>query len=144
MRPPRIGMSLMLIAAALHWYLKMGERIRFSRPWIGALIGLAGFLIMMWAWLLFKQLDLAVCPTAQTSHITEKGPYRFTRNPMYLGFVLMMAGLALSIGTLPFYLAAIIYFAILNFLFCPYEEIKLMKAFGNEYQKYRNRIRRWI
>jgi protein-S-isoprenylcysteine O-methyltransferase Ste14 len=51
-----------------------------------------GFFFMMWAWWLFKQQDLAVCHTAKTEHITAEGPYRFTRNPMYLGFVLMMLG----------------------------------------------------
>jgi protein-S-isoprenylcysteine O-methyltransferase Ste14 len=72
------------------------------------------------------------------------GPYRFTRNPMYLGLVLILAGLALGVGTAPFYLSAIAYFMILNFIFCPYEERKLINSFGPEYIEYMTRVRRWI
>lgn len=144
MRPPRIAIVLTLIAAAFHWCLNIWEGMRFSWPWVGALLGLTGFFFMMWAWWLFKRQDIAVCPTARTEHITTEGPYRFTRNTMYLGIVLMMLGLALYIGTMPFYLSTIGYFAILNFAFCPYEENKLVKAIGNEYLQYRNRVRRWL
>ncbi|HAM53764.1 MAG TPA: hypothetical protein DCP92_24860 [Nitrospiraceae bacterium] len=144
MRPPRIALSLTLIAGAFHWCLNIWERMRFSLPWVGASVGLTGFILMMWAWWLFKQHAIAACPTARTTHITTDGPYRFTRNPMYLGMLLIMTGLALYIGTMPFFLSTIGYFAILNFVYCPYEENKLAKAFGQEYIQYRNRVRRWL
>lgn len=144
MRPPRIAIVLTLVAAALHWCLNKGETIRFTLSWVGIILDLAGFFFMLWAWWLFKQQNLAVCPTARTEHITTEGPYRFTRNPMYLGMALMMLGLALYIGTLPFYLSAIVYFAILNFVFCPYEENKLAESLGDEYIRYRNRVGRWL
>jgi protein-S-isoprenylcysteine O-methyltransferase Ste14 len=144
MRPPRIGMALTFIASVFHWSLNIGETTRFALPWTGAFIGIAGFFLMMWSWWLFKEQNLAICLPAKTAHITKAGPYRFSRNPMYLGFVLMMLGLALYIGTLPFYLSAIAYFTILNFVFCHYEENKLENAFADEYIQYRNRVRRWI
>lgn len=144
MRPPRIAMALTAIAAAIHWSLNIREPMRLSMPWIGASIGIGGFILMMWSWGLFKQQHLAICLPAKTAHITKAGPYRFSRNPMYLGMILMLLGLALYVGTLPFYLSAIGYYAILNFFFCPYEENKLANAFGNEYKEYRNRVRRWV
>ncbi len=144
MRPPRIGMALTLIAAIMHWSLKIWETARFSFPTVGASIGVAGFVLMMWSWVVFKQQELPVCVTGVSGHITKSGPYIFSRNPMYLGMVLMLLGLALYVGTLPFYLSAGIYFAILNFVFCPYEENKLATAFGEEYFLYRSRVRRWV
>jgi protein-S-isoprenylcysteine O-methyltransferase Ste14 len=144
MRPPRIATALTIVAAAFHWSLNLGERTLFTLPWLGALLGLAGFILMMWAWWLFRQRAIAVCPTARTTSLVTHGPYRFTRNPMYLGMVLMMSGLSLYIGTLPFYLSAIGYFAIMNFFFCPYEENKLANAFGREFTQYRTRVRRWL
>jgi protein-S-isoprenylcysteine O-methyltransferase Ste14 len=144
MRPPRIALVFTIVAAVFHWSLNRGEAMHFSLPWAGVLFGIAGFIIMMWAWLLFKKQDLAVCPLARTTHIAMGGPYRFTRNPMYLGFVLMVSGLALYIGTLSFYLSSLIYFAVLNFVFCPYEESKLVKAFGDEYIRCRDGVRRWV
>lgn len=144
MRPPRIAAGLVLAAAIVHWFTNNNERMRFSSPWGGAFLGLAGFFLMMWAWLLFKRRNLAVCLPDRTAYITKAGPYRFTRNPMYLGMVLMMLGLALYIGTAPFYLSAIAYFCIINFVFCPFEEDKLAAAFGEEYRQYRSRVRRWL
>lgn len=144
MRPPRIAMALTLIAAALHWSLNIWEGLRFSWLWAGVILALAGFSLMMWSWGLFKKRNIAICPKAKVTSLITNGPYRFTRNPMYLGFVLILAGLALSVGTPPFYLSAIVYFMILNCVFCPYEENKLVNSFGTEYEQYSNRVRRWI
>ena len=144
MRPPRIAAGLTLAAAIVHWYANGSASMRFSSHWAGTFLGLTGFTLMMWAWLLFKRQNLAVCLPDRTAHITQTGPYRFTRNPMYLGMVLIMLGLALFIGTAPFYFSAIIYFGILNFCFCPFEEKKLSAAFGGEYSRYRRKVRRWL
>jgi protein-S-isoprenylcysteine O-methyltransferase Ste14 len=144
MRPPRIALTLTVIAAAIHWSLNIWEPTRLSMPRIGASIGIGGFILMMWSWGLFKQQHLAICLPAKTDHITMAGPYRFSRNPMYLGMILMLLGLALYVGTLSFYLSAIGYFVILNFVFIPYEENKLANAFGGEYIQYRNCVRRWL
>ncbi len=143
-RPPRIAMTLTLIAATIHWSFNIWESTRIFAPWTGVSVGIAGFFLIMWSWLLFKKRDLAVCPLEKTAHIAIDGPYRFSRNPMYLGMVFMMLGLALYVGTMPFYLSTFGYFAILNFVFCPYEEDKLAMAFGDEYIQYMNRVRRWI
>ena len=144
MRPPRIALASTLMAAAIQWTVVTGKGMQFAVPWFGVTLGLMGFSLMMWAWWLFKQRDLAICPTARTASMITHGPYRFTRNPMYLGMILMMLGPALYFGTPPFYFAAIGYFVILNNVFCPYEEIKLLNAFGGEYMQYRERVRRWF
>ncbi|HLE17067.1 MAG TPA: isoprenylcysteine carboxylmethyltransferase family protein [Syntrophales bacterium] len=139
-----IAAVLALIAVSVHWYFNLGERPRFSLPWLGALIGFAGLFVMTWAKNVFKREGLAIMPTSKTAHLTTAGPYRFTRNPMYLGTVLLLLGLSLYIGTIPFYLAAIGCFAVLNSVFCCFEENKLIEAFGQEYREYRNRVRRWL
>ncbi len=143
-RPPRIAIALTLIAAVLHSSLNLWETTRFSHPGAGVVTGIAGFVLMMWSWGLFKRRHLAICLPEKTSHITKAGPYRFSRNPMYLGMVLMMLGFALYIGTVPFYLSALGYFAILRFVFIPFEENKLTKAFGDEFTQYTSKVRRWI
>ncbi len=144
MRPPTIALSLTLIAAALHWSLNIWKGAVFSWLWGGIILGLAGFSTMMWGWGLFKKRNVALCPTARATILINQGPYRFTRNPMYLGMMLMLAGLALSVGTPPFYLSAIAFFMIINFVFCPYEESKLTNAFGSDYIRYMSKVRRWI
>lgn len=84
------------------------------------------------------------CPTATNDRLVTTGIYRYTRNPMYLGIIGLLLAIAIHVGTLPFYLAAAVYFIVINHVFCPYEEAKLAATFGDHYNAYRNRVRRWL
>ena len=88
---------------------------------------------MVFAWWQFKKRAVAICPTDTTAHLITDGVYRFTRNPMYLGIVLMLSGAATMFGTLPFYAAALGFFGVMDRLFRRYEEEKLTATFGREY-----------
>ena len=143
-RPPRIGMLFTLVATAMHGLVPIWSGLRFSFPVVGAVLALAGFSIMMWAWWMFKKGDVAICPKAYTAHLLTGGAYRFSRSPMYLGMVSMLLGLAVYVGTPPFYLAAVGYFAVLNSVFCPYEEAKLADTFGQEFLNYKAKVCRWL
>jgi len=143
-RPPRIAQLLLAIAVLLHWLTPLQQTIIYSNPAAGALIGIAGFAAMMQGWWQFKQVDTPICPTASEERLVTRGIYRFTRNPMYLGMVAMLLGMALVVGTLPFYLVAVVYFAVIDRVFCRYEERKLVLRFGDDYLAYRKRVRRWI
>jgi protein-S-isoprenylcysteine O-methyltransferase Ste14 len=137
-------MTMLGFAALLHWQTPLGEVPVMPSAWLGLGALLAGFAIMMQAWWQFRQNDVAICPTAPTQRLLTDGIYTLTRNPMYLGIVLMLSGIAIGFGTLPFVLAAIAWWAVIQFAFCPYEEQKLLNTFGNEYRRYRARVRRWI
>ncbi|MEJ2453672.1 MAG: isoprenylcysteine carboxylmethyltransferase family protein [Candidatus Thiodiazotropha sp.] len=142
-RPPRIAQLLIAVAVLWQWLFGTdGEGM--SEPYLGVALGLVGFAIMLWGWALFKRFDTAICPTATNRHLVTMGIYRFSRNPMYLGILLMMGSLALMVGSLPFYLAALVYFLIINGVFCPYEERKLEACFGDRYLDYKLRVRRWL
>ncbi len=86
----------------------------------------------------------AICPTAHTSLLITDDVFRLTRNPMYLGIVLMLLGAALGSGGLFTYLAALTFFLIIDAVFCPYEEHKLSQSFGEDFADYRHRVRRWL
>jgi len=140
-RPPRIAMTLLLVAAAIHLLAPIHLYASFV---IAIALGTSGFAVMMWAWWQFQQYEVAICPTEKTDRLITDGVYRFTRNPMYLGMLMMLAGIAAWFGTLPFYFAVIALFAIINQSFCPYEESKLEAAFGRSYETYKSQVRRWI
>ena len=99
---------------------------------------------MVFAWWQFKKRAVAICPTDTTEHLITDGVYRFTRNPMYLGIVLMLCGAAALLGTLPFYAAALGFFVLIDRLFRRYEEEKLAAAFGREFIEYKSKVRPWI
>jgi protein-S-isoprenylcysteine O-methyltransferase Ste14 len=141
-RPPRIAMCLMIIAMAVHYLIPIS--ILPSSLTAAALAGVTGFSLMLRAWWLFKVSETAICPTAETTVLITHDVFAASRNPMYLGMVLMLFGCAIYAGTLPFYFAAAMYFAIINFAFCPYEEQKLQETFGEEFLAYKRSVRRWL
>jgi len=144
LRPPKIAQAFVLVAALLHGLTPMREMVIYSQPVAGAVLGILGFCIMMWGWGLFKKQDTAVCPTAINTHLLTSGIYRFTCNPMYLGVIIILLGIAIAVGSLPFYLVTVLYFIVINHVFCPYEEQKLVATFGDDYLAYKDRGRRWL
>jgi len=143
-RPPRIAITLLIIATLLQ-FLPPPESLQFlTYPVAGVSMIATGFGIMMRAWWLFRQHQTAICPTAETTSFINDDIYAFTRNPMYLGMVLMLLGVALLLGRWPYYLAAAVYALILNHVFCRYEEAKLLQQYGRRYADYAASVRRWL
>ena len=99
---------------------------------------------MIRAWWLFQQHETAICPTAETTSIIVGDIYKLTRNPMYLGMIMILIGIALLVGSWPYYFVAVLYALILDHVFCRYEERKLLDQFGAEYADYAAGVRRWI
>ena len=143
-RPPRIAMSLLLIASVFELALPALSLTLHATPLGGGLIAVLGCSVMLRAWWLFRSRETAICPTAATTTLITDDVYRLTRNPMYLGIVLMLLGPALATGGLAFYIAALAFWLIINFVFRPYEEAELERYFPTEFEQYRNRVRRWL
>ena len=136
-------MLLLILAATLQWALPPVRVVLLSSSVLAICTAVAGFAIMIWAWWLFQKAETAICPTENSKVLVTSGIYQLTRNPMYLGMVLMMAGVALWFGTLPYYLATVLFFQVIS-LFCPFEEQRLISTFGEQYSGYRRTVRRWV
>jgi protein-S-isoprenylcysteine O-methyltransferase Ste14 len=143
-KPPRIAMLLLTLATLSQIILPISWAEPPSFLIAGFVFAALGFGIMIRAWWLFQQHDTAICPTAETTSFIVGDIYRLTRNPMYLGMILMLLGIALLVGSWPYYFVAILYAVILDNVFCRYEERKLLDQYGTEYADYTARVRRWI
>ena len=143
-RPPRIAGLLMVITVAI-WSFSPPETVLYL-PYklIGSIGIISGFTIMMWAWFQFQKTKTAVCPTSKTTTIVINGAYRICRNPMYLGMLLMLTGIAFFMGDVQAFFAPAAFFIIMDKVFVPYEEEKLLQGFGNNYAEYMKRTRRWL
>ena len=110
----------------------------------GATNAAAGLAVMAWGLLTFARHRTAIIPNRPASRLVTGGPYRFTRNPMYVGFVCLYVGGALLTGLwwplvlLPAVLALLVALVVRR------EERYLAEAFGAEYAAYRARVRRWL
>jgi len=112
-------------------------------------LGLALFVVAwippVWAIVLFRREGTEVSPTSLTNRkLVTTGPYRFTRNPMYLGLVMVTLGIAIWVGAWPMFIAPIAVFVTANWIHIPFEESKMRRQFGATYNSYIGRVRRWI
>jgi len=98
----------------------------------------------IWAVATFRRLGTTPNPAGPTTALAVGGPYRFTRNPMYLGLVFLMAGLAFLANALwPLVLLPVV-IVIVRRAVIDREERDLTAEFGEEYLRYKARVRRWL
>ena len=115
---------------------------------VGALIG-AGMIIMavglfVAAVRTFRAAGTAVPGNRPTTAIVRTGPYRFTRNPIYLAFSALQVGIALCVGS-PWSLITLVpALALMSFWVIPREERYLEARFSSEYLSYKSSVRRWL
>ena len=83
-------------------------------------------------------------PMQRPSSLVLVGPYRFTRNPIYFGCLLIMLGLVIVWSSIVTTLLLIVVYVIFRFVFIRREEIILEEEFGEEYREFKKRIRRWV
>ena len=141
-RPPRIAMSFIILATAANMVLPLPLHAALAPAAI--VTGLAGFALMIRAWWLFKQEATAICPTATATSLITRDVYSFTRNPMYLGMLLMLVALAMATGSTAFYVAAFGFGIVIDRVFCRHEEQKSLAEFGGAYLDYARRVRCWF
>nr|WP_319391301.1 isoprenylcysteine carboxylmethyltransferase family protein [uncultured Cohaesibacter sp.] len=110
----------------------------------GFLVGAAGFAFMGWGFVHFHLVGTSLNTAVAASRLVDGGAFRFSRNPMYVGFVVMLLGGTILFDSLPFLLAALIMFVYLDRFVIPREEAYLGAAFGAEYADYCARVRRWL
>ena len=78
------------------------------------------------------------------SSFVKKGFYRYSRNPMYLGGLIFLFGLAIILANIISFIMPVFFFLIMNFLCIPVEESIMNDTFKDEYKEYKNKVRRWL
>jgi protein-S-isoprenylcysteine O-methyltransferase Ste14 len=104
----------------------------------------AGVVLNVWAERLFRKSGVGVCPFSPVPTLVSEGPYRFTRNPMYLGMVLLSASWPLMMGLYWNLWAAAALAVWLHFRFVLPEEEFLRERLGVGYLEYASRNPRWL
>jgi protein-S-isoprenylcysteine O-methyltransferase Ste14 len=85
-----------------------------------------------------------LAPWSPTKKLVITGIYRYVRNPMIIGVLIVLIGESISILSLKILIWALIFFIINNIYFLFYEEPDLEKRFGNDYKEYKKNVPRWI
>jgi protein-S-isoprenylcysteine O-methyltransferase Ste14 len=139
-----------LVVAALMWLASAGPpRLAVPVPlrvWVAAVLAAGGAGLIVAARVMFRRAHTTWNPTApgRTHHLVTAGVYRLTRNPMYLGMLLLLLGWGVVLSS-PFSLVLSAVFVLyLNRLQIGPEERMLSALFGGDYVDYVRRVRRWL
>ena len=113
-------------------------------PAVGWSLLALGFLLRLWATVYFYRHGMRVISLEPQSALITSGPYRFSRNPLYLGGnVFIFFGAALILGSPTALIATAIHLPLID-RFIRREERQLERRFGQEWQSYKRRVRRWL
>ena len=105
---------------------------------------IAGVVLSVWGLVTFRRAGTAVIPHHAASELVTSGPYRFTRNPMYVGLTIAYIGGAAVINSgWPLILLPIVLVVLVRTVVSR-EEQYLTDAFGDQFAAYRSRVRRWL
>jgi protein-S-isoprenylcysteine O-methyltransferase Ste14 len=111
---------------------------------LGSLLLALGFLLRVWATVHFYDRSMRVISLKPQSSLITSGPYRFSRNPLYLGGnVFIFLGAALVLGSPTALVATAVHLPVLD-RFIQREEAQLERQFGEQWQDYKQRVRRWL
>jgi protein-S-isoprenylcysteine O-methyltransferase Ste14 len=142
--PPIVALMFIVIA----YFLGRFVPLPFAAPVILRYVGLAmtflGFLLGIAAFMEFRKARTTLDPHGSARQLVTSGIYRFTRNPIYLGFLLMVIGLPLNSGLYWGLVMAPFHVLTMNRLIIQREEAYLERKFGKAYTGYTSRVRRWV
>ena len=145
--PPLIYLGGLFLGFLIHWRLPLPivpAVLVGPLRLLGAFCLVAGLALTIWAVATFRRVGTTHHPAGPTTALAVGGPYRFTRNPMYLGLVFITAGVALLANALwPLILLPVV-IVILRRAVIDREERYLTAKFGEEYLQYKARVRRWL
>ena len=111
---------------------------------IGVLLMALGIFLDVWAMATLFAAKTTMLPCRCSTYLVTRGPFRYSRNPTYLGYTLMTAGIGLLSGNPWFLLTAVLAAIGTTMIAIRCEEMHLLARFGIEFERYCQRTRRWI
>ncbi len=142
--PPTLVGALIVLMVLLHLITPTSSGVVAPARLIGLLVAGAGVALTLHGSSLFSKVSTNIKTFDRPDTLVAEGPFRYTRNPMYLGFVLLLFGLALALGSLVPFIGPMIFFIAANNWYIPFEEGRMSQEFGQSYDAYRARVPRWL
>lgn len=142
--PPGWLAVALLMSAALHHWSPIDRLLSLPMSRLGVVPLAAGLLLTTAGVVAFRRARTPVIPFRRSTSLVTDGIYRFTRNPMYLGLVLVLVGTAMLLGSIGAFLPLPLFVAVIAFGYIRAEERFLAGIFGEEYLHYRHTVRRWL
>jgi protein-S-isoprenylcysteine O-methyltransferase Ste14 len=144
-RPPLAWGLAVIVGLALNWLVPLPFLlVDLPTGWLGAIVFVFALALVAWAIVTITTAGSNVPTNLPATTIVESGPYRFTRNPIYLGMFLGLIGLAIAFDNLWLLMMLMPFALIIRYGVVAREEAYLERKFGDGYHGYRSRVRRWL
>jgi protein-S-isoprenylcysteine O-methyltransferase Ste14 len=142
--PPTHFFIYLIVSVALHFTLPLLQIINYPFNLIGFLFFVLGAGLNIWADQLFKKELTTIKPSEKPTALIQTGPYKLSRNPMYLGMVLLLIGAGFILGSLTSFIGTVLFAVMMEIVFIPIEEKILQDQFGEEYEVYKEKVGKWL
>jgi protein-S-isoprenylcysteine O-methyltransferase Ste14 len=142
--PPRLVLILLVAMGALHMLLPGPTLLAFPYTLAGAPVAALGIAITLSGARLFSRVGTNIKTFNEPGVLVTDGVFRWSRNPMYLGFVLLLLGSAILLGTVTPFAGPALFALIADRWYIAFEEQAMQQRFGADYMAYRGRTRRWL
>jgi protein-S-isoprenylcysteine O-methyltransferase Ste14 len=144
-RPPLAWGLAVIAGLALNWVVPL-PFLPAGLPggWLGAMLFILALALVAWAIVTMTTAGSNVPTSLPTTTIVDSGPYRLTRNPIYLGMFVGLIGLAVAFNSVWLLIMLGPFALVIRYGVVAREEAYLERNFGDVYRGYRSRVRRWL
>jgi len=143
--PPTYFIASLILIILLHHYLPIASIFSSNQfELLGLVLLFIGFGMIIWGSNTFRYYETPIRPFENATHLIQSGLFRYSRNPIYLGMVLVIIGAIIFLGSLSPVIIIPLFVLIIQSKFIKKEEEHLEQIFGDYYREYKNKVRRWI
>lgn len=142
--PPVYLFSSIVVMVLLDWLVPIGFNTGPILWGFGGCFISLGILLDIYCALQFRRANTGIVPFHPATAVVETGPYKITRNPMYVGMALIQLGVIVILGNPLAFAPLAMFLCIIQKNFIEGEERYMEETLGQPYLEYKNRVRRWI
>jgi protein-S-isoprenylcysteine O-methyltransferase Ste14 len=143
-RPPLVYLAAILLGVAIQWVSPRPFLPRSLAVPVGASLVVIAVALFVSAVARFRASGTPVPAREPTTAIVRSGPYRLSRNPIYLAFSLFQLGIAVWVDSVWLLATLVVAVGLMNYVVIPKEERYLDRRFGSQYLEYKASVRRWL
>jgi len=111
---------------------------------LGLILILSGISLVFVSFRFMRKMKTTFIPDGTPEVLISSGPFKFSRNPIYLGMLTILVGAAFLMSSLSAIIIAFVFGIIINFTWIAHEEKKLHELFSEDWENYSSKVRRWI
>ena len=142
--PPRVMLALLILSVTVGLALPVAGPLAWPVRVVGIVLAAAALAISASSAQRFERVGTNILPYLDPDVLVSDGHFRWTRNPMYVGFLGLLTGVAVATGSLTAWAGPVLYFLYSQLWIIPFEEARMQARFGPDYDEYRRRVPRWL